>query len=160
MRRASVLAVAGVLGSARLASAEPPAGDTLAVQLKGAGLGIAIGGGIGLITGYGLGGRDKLPAALAGGALGVAFGIPIGVQRTSDGEGGTGRGWGTALGAIVGFGAAGAAIYGIRKSKFSPEVAVSTALIVFACITAGPIIGYRATGTGEPATPVMLTLAF
>ena len=166
MRPSPALALLGALGAlaAELpARAEQPAGDTLSVQAKGAGLGLVLGGGIGLLAGFGLGGRDKLPAALAGAAVGITFGIPIGVQRTADGQGGTGRGWGTTLGAIIGSGAAGAAIFGAQqgKSKLTPETAISTFLIVLACVSAGPIIGYRTTQSHETtATPVMLSFTF
>lgn len=159
MRTIALLPLIALLaGTAR---ADRPDGDTLGTQVKGAAIGFALGGGLGVITGLALGGKEKDVAISAGATLGIALGIPIGVQKTADSAGGTGKSWGTSMGALIGISAAGAAIYGMTKDKGkeTTEKIVSTLVIVLACVTAGPIIGYRATGQPENP-PMMLSVRF
>ena len=156
----AALAVAATLAAALPAHAGEPDGDTLGTQVKGAGFGLLVGGGIGLLAGLGFGGRDKAASVALGAGIGIMFGIPIGIQRTADGAGGTGKSWGTALGTVIGVGAAGASIYGMRNAKGTPDVIIPELLIVVGCVVAGPIIGYRATEDPHAVMPVLLTGTF
>lgn len=141
------------------AHAERAEGDLLSTQIQGAGIGAGIGAGLGALCGYGVGGKDKEESVLAGAAFGLVIGLPIGMQMYADERGGTGRGYGTVFGALLGFGAAAATVYGERKSDDSAEKIVSTLALMLLAVSVGPIVGYRITADerGPPPMTVMLT---
>ena len=152
---AATLALLAVASSAHAQRAE---GDQLTVQIQGSGLGAAIGGGVGALIGYGTGGRDKEEAVLGGAAFGIVIGLPIGLQMYADDRGGTGRGYGTVLGSVLGTGAAIALVYGERKSDDSAERIVTVLAMMLMAVSVGPIAGYRITADerGDVPMPVMI----
>ena len=151
-----------------LLAASPPVragttadGDTFKVQAQGAGYGALIGGGTGLVLGglFGLKAGQPILGVLIGTGIGMVVGVPFGVTKYADDRGGTGQAWGSALGAIAGAAAGVASIYGSQSMKPSPQVIAGGILVVIACVTAGPILGYRLSETGSPAAvPLLIPL--
>lgn len=118
--------------------------------MKGALIGLAIGGASGALFGVATA-KGKSDAVVVIAALGVLVGPALGVQQYADNRGGTGRGWGTAVGALGGITVGATSMYGMLKEKETSANIMTGVAIMVACTIAGPVIGYRSTRTGTTA---------
>jgi hypothetical protein len=160
VRARVVVTVLGLLAPAAPAAADR--GDrwdaaTMAEQAGGGAVGMILGGAslgtVGLLV-AGAGSQGNWGVPLAGGALGVLVGGAVGevwgVQYVGDGARGSGRWWGTSVGAVAGLaGAGGVAVLASRYPGGSPTwtIAVGVGLVL-----AGPIVGYQLTADAHAAT--------
>ncbi len=133
-------------------------GATIALQSGGGLGGLAVGTGLGVGIGYALGDASSRPGdwgaplagGLIGGVLGGTLGLVLGVQLVGDAEDGTGRWYGTTLGAVGGVALFGTYLYAFADSR-PPKVA--TAFLGTVLLLGGPIVGYHLSGDPHRAQP-------
>ena len=152
------LMVVAAPSTARAADGDRWDPKTMALQAGGGLGGLAVGGALGIALGFGLGSAAASPGdwgsplagAVIGGGLGGTAGLVLGVQLTGDAEDGTGRWYGTTIGAVGGVALFGTYLYAFRDSR-PPKVA--TVLVGAALVLGGPIIGYHLTADAHRAQP-------
>lgn len=159
MRRPLVVLVIVALTVPAVARAEDGErwdATTMALQVGGGLGGGVVGGGLGLLIGasIGAGTSKSWGAPLVGGALGGLFGgtagVILGVQLVGDAKDGTGRWWGTTIGAVAGV-ATTLTITGQDGFRRAPKPLVIGAAVVL--ILAPPLVGYHL--SADDRAPVM-----